>query len=76
MTEAFADVRAGGFFADTVQFLLAHDGFHPPHFFAAGELRAYPARFAQAFFAGVAGVFGDLADFFRPFFRSPPSRVA
>ena len=71
VAKAFADVRAGGFFADAVQFLLAHDGFHPPHFFATGELCAYPARFAQAFFADVAGVFGDLADFFRPFFLHP-----
>ena len=68
VAEAFADVRTRGFFADAVQFLLAHQRLHPLHFFAAGELGAYPARLAQAFFADVVGVFCNLADLFRAFF--------
>ena len=70
--EAFADVGAGGFFADGVHFLLAQDVFNLEEFFWVGQLGADPLGLFQLLlglddfdrdaggFAG-AGVFDALA---------------
>ena len=49
MFEAFAQVGAGGLFADGVQFLLAQNGFECGNFGRIGRLGAYPGRHFQAF---------------------------